>query len=114
MLAHCRQPLRVALGDLELKRSLIGVLFGRMAKKKLLDPAPWKAGMPTAPEFKVADERDFATEKAALLALVQRFGEGGPHAITRRPHPFFGPLTTDEWQTLQWRHVDHHLRQFGV
>lgn len=114
MLAHCQQPLRVALGELPLKRSLIGVLFGRMAKKKLLAPAPWQPGMPTAPEFKVTDPRDFAKEKQALLALVRRFGEGGPAALTRLPHPFFGPLTTDEWQALQWRHLDHHLRQFGA
>lgn len=113
MLAHCQQPLRVALGDLPLKRSLIGLLFGRMAKKKLLDPAPWKQGMPTAPEFKITNPRDFAKEKAALRELVVRFGKGGPGALTKAPHPFFGPLTTDEWQALQARHLDHHLRQFG-
>lgn len=113
MLAHCQQPLRVATGELPLKRSFIGLLFGRMAKKKLLSPAPWQPGMPTAPEFKVTDARDFAKEKAALLALVKRFGETGPAGLTKAPHPFFGPLTTDEWQALQWRHLDHHLRQFG-
>ena len=114
MLAHCQQPLRVALGELPLKRMLIGILFGRLAKKKLLAPAPWKPGMPTAPEFKITDDRDFAVEKTALQKLVQRFGNGGPGALTKQPHPFFGPLTTEEWQALQWRHLDHHLRQFGA
>lgn len=113
MLAHCQQPLRVALGELKLKRMLIGILFGRLAKKKLLAPKPWKPGMPTAPEFKIVDARDFAREKTALRALVERFGKGGPAALTKLPHPFFGPLTTEEWQALQWRHLDHHLRQFG-
>jgi hypothetical protein len=114
MLAHCQQPLRVALGELPLKRSLIGLLFGRMAKKKLLSPEPWRPGMPTAPEFVIRDDRDFAREHATLAALVQRFSAGGPAALTKRPHPFFGPLTAEEWQGLQWRHLDHHLRQFGV
>lgn len=113
MLAHCQQPLRVATGELPLKRSLVGFLFGRLAKKKLLAPAPWKPGLPTAPEFKITDARDFAKEKAALLAIVKRFGEAGPAGLTTAPHPFFGPLTTDEWQALQWKHLDHHLRQFG-
>lgn len=113
MLAHCQQPLRVALGELPLKRMLIGILFGRLAKKKLLSPKPWKPGMPTAPEFKITDAREFAKEKAALRALVERFGKGGPAALTQKPHPFFGPMTPGEWQTLQWRHLDHHLRQFG-
>lgn len=114
MLAHCQAPLRVALGDLRLKRSLVGVLFGRLAKKKLLAPAPWQPGMPTAPEFKITDQRQFGEERTRLIALLRRLGEGGPAALTRDPHPFFGPLTTAEWDALQWRHLDHHLRQFGV
>jgi len=114
MLAHCQQPLRVALGDLKLKRSLVGFLFGRLAKRMLLAPKPWKPGQPTAPEFRITDARDFAKEKVALRAIVERFGNGGPGALTKLPHPFFGPLTVDEWQALQWRHLDHHLRQFGV
>lgn len=114
MLAHCQQPLRVALGELPLKRSLIGILFGRIAKKKLLDPKPWKVGLPTAPEFRIAGERDFTTERETLRALVQRFGRGGSAALTKKPHPFFGPLTVEEWQALQWKHLDHHLRQFGA
>ena len=114
MLAHCQRPLRVALGDLRLRRSLIGILFGRLAKRKLLVPRPWKPGMPTAPEFVVREEHDFATERAALLALVRRFGEGGPAILVSEPHPFFGPLTVREWDLLQARHLDHHLAQFGV
>ena len=114
MLAHCQQPLRVALGALPLKRSVVGLLFGRMAQKKLLAPEPWKPGMPTAPEFKIANPREFEAEKKALRDLVERFGAGGPSVLTTQPHPFFGPLTAEEWQALQWRHLDHHLRQFGA
>lgn len=114
MLAHCQPPLRVALGELRLKRSLIGFLFGRMAKKKLLSPEPWKHGLPTAPEFRITDTRDFEKERSALRALVQRFGDAGPSGLTPLPHPFFGPLSTEEWQALQWRHLDHHLRQFSA
>lgn len=114
MLAHCQQPLRVATGELRLKRNLMGLLFGRMAKRMLMKPGPMRPNLPTAPEFVVADERDFAREKAALLALVQAFGEAGPAGLTREPHPFFGRLQAEEWQTLQWKHLDHHLRQFGA
>lgn len=114
MLAHCQQPLRVALGELPLKRMLVGILFGRLAKKKLLSPKPWKPGMPTAPEFVVRDAREFAREKQLLLDLVRRFGEGGPAKLTTKAHPFFGPLTPGEWQMLQWRHLDHHLQQFSA
>lgn len=114
MLWHAQQPLRVAIGQLRLKHSLIGKLFGKMAKNKLLADKPWGQGMPTAPEFKSAKTLDFESERRALLDLVRRFGEGGPSSLTPAPHPFFGPLTPEEWSALQWRHLDHHLKQFGV
>lgn len=114
MCAHCRQPLRVALGDLKLKRGLIGVLFGGLAKRQLLAPGDFKRGLPTAPEFKVANARELEKERAELVVLVERFGRGGPAALTKEPHPFFGMLTVEQWDTLQWKHLDHHLRQFGA
>lgn len=114
MLAHCQAAMRVALGELKLKRGLIGVLFGGMARRKLLSDKPWSRGMPTAPEFKIADAREFAREHEAMLELLRRFARGGPSLLTQEPHPFFGKLTSHEWDTLQWKHLDHHLRQFGV
>ncbi|MBK7874917.1 MAG: DUF1569 domain-containing protein [Planctomycetes bacterium] len=114
MLAHCQVALKVAMGDLALKRNLIGYLFGGIAKKQLMRPEPFKKNLPTAPEFKVATTRGFDAEREALVALVTRFGRGGPSVLVQKPHPFFGPLTVEEWDTLQWKHLDHHLRQFGV
>ena len=113
MLAHCQKPLLVASGELHLKRGLIGKLFGRAAKKRYIDSdAPFSKDGPTDPRFLVPDANDFAREQAGLVALVRRFGEKGPE--TGEPHPFFGPLTREEWDRLQWKHLDHHLRQFGV
>ncbi len=114
MLAHCRQPLRVATGELKLRRGLIGILFGKIAKKKLAGPEPFERGLPTAPHFVVRTPGPFAEERAPLLALVQRFATEGPSVLSKEPHPFFGPLTQAEWDLLQWKHLDHHLRQFGV
>ncbi|MDZ4773738.1 MAG: DUF1569 domain-containing protein [Planctomycetota bacterium] len=114
MLWHSQQPLRVAIGQLRLKHSLIGKLFGKMAKKRLLAGKPWGQGMPTAPEFRIAKTPDFESERRTLLDLVRRFGEGGPASLTQAPHPFFGPMIAEEWTALQWKHLDHHLRQFGV
>ena len=34
--------------------------------------------------------------------------------VTQDPHPFFGRMTGEEWDRLLWKHLDHHLRQFGV
>lgn len=29
-------------------------------------------------------------------------------------HPFFGKMSVKQWATLSHKHIDHHLRQFGV
>lgn len=113
MLAHCSVPVRVALGEVHIKRGLIGLLFGRMAKKKLTGEQPFGNNLPTNPEFVVADRRDFVHERDALAELLERFAVAGAAGRLELQHPFFGPLTPAEWDVLMWKHVDHHLRQFG-
>ncbi|HEX6914060.1 MAG TPA: DUF1569 domain-containing protein [Chitinophagaceae bacterium] len=114
MLAHCQMTLRVALGEHPMKRNLFGILFGRMAKKALVSDKPYKRGLPTAPSFIIKNDPDFETERDKLVALVERFSKGGEAALMKGPHPFFGPMTAAEWDKSQWKHLDHHLQQFGV
>lgn len=114
MLAHTQQPLRVAFGELKLKRSLIGILAGPIAKKKLSSEEQWQRNMPTDKNFIFGEERNFDEEKKKLTVLVRRFAELGPGGISGETHPFFGKLTVNEWDRLMWNHLDHHLRQFGA
>ena len=114
MLAHAQSPLYVALGEKEFKGGLMAFLFGKIAKKQLVKDEPFKKNLPTAPSFVVKDERNFDEEKKHLIDLVQRFGKADPEQIAKKPHPFFGKLTADEWNLLQVKHLDHHLRQFGA
>ena len=114
MLAHAQVPLRCAFGESQYKRSLLGIFVGRLALRQLISGKPWSHGMPTDPGFIVADEREFEKEKNRLVALVQRFPQSGPSAITKNAHPFFGKMTPQEWSSLQWNHLNHHLTQFGV
>lgn len=115
MLAHCQSPLHVAFGELQLKRNLMSILFGGMVKRSLIkDEKPFKQNLPTSASFIVTDIREFEKEKNKLIELVQRFSKNGAAALRKDPHPFFGKLTTTEWDILQWKHLDHHLRQFAV
>jgi Protein of unknown function (DUF1569) len=111
MLAHCQAQLRVALGDEKLKHSFMGMLFGSWAKKKLLEEKPFSKGLPTAPSFLIKHNPDFETEKNNLIGMITRFNAVN---ITKDPHPFFGKMTIEEWSTGTWKHLDHHLKQFGV
>ena len=114
MLAHCQSPLKVAFGELKLKRGLIGILFGNIAKKKLAGETPFQRNLPTDKNFLVKDNRKFDEEKQKLIHLVRKFTTEGPSGLSKEPHPFFGKLTNGEWDNLMWKHLDHHLKQFGV
>ncbi|HEX5001287.1 MAG TPA: DUF1569 domain-containing protein [Bacteroidia bacterium] len=114
MFFHCQKPLQVAFGEHTMKRSLIGMLFGKLAKKKLVDDKPFGKNLPTAPSFIVRHQPEFEEEKQKLITLIRRFSEGGPEKLSQQPHPFFGPMSTMEWSKSLWKHLDHHLRQFGA
>ena len=113
MLRHCQVPLEIAVGERSMKRGLLGLLFGGLFKRKVLAKEPFGRDLPTAPSFKVTDERELDKERTSLVALIKTFVDRGPAGLATK-HPFFGPMTPDEWAMLQWKHLDHHLRQFGV
>jgi Protein of unknown function (DUF1569) len=114
MLVHCQQPIKVAFGELKLKRGLLGYLFGGFAKHKLLEDKPFPKNLPTVAEFKIKEDVDFDIAKNDLIHLIGRFAEKGEKSIVIEVHPFFGKMNLPEWNALQWKHLDHHLRQFGV
>ncbi len=114
MLTHAQVPLKIALGELKLKRTFAGYLFGGIAKKKLSGEKPWKKSMPTDKNFIVTGQKNFEAEKERLITLVLRFPQSGTAGMSKEAHPFFGKLTADEWDRLMWNHLDHHLRQFGA
>ncbi len=114
MLAHCSAWMEMASGLRSQKQSLLGRLFGTIAKKSILGTEPIRRNMPTDKSFIVSDERDFAVEQQRLLDRVDHFTAGGPDRCTRYPHSFFGVMTPTEWAIMAHKHLDHHLRQFGA
>jgi hypothetical protein len=113
-LAHCSAAMEVSVGLKFPPRNLFGRLIGRRVLKTFLAGKPFPHNSPTDKSFVVKDDRDFAVERQRLLGLIDRFGGGGPAGCTKHPHSFFGHLTPQEWAALNYMHLDHHLRQFGV
>ena len=113
MLAHCSIAVEAANGDRPMKQIFIGKLLTPFVRKSFVGPKPYARNSPTGPMLVVKDTRDFAAEKARLLAALRRLREGGPEAAARHPHGFIGRMTGEEWGQVQWKHLDHHLRQFG-
>jgi len=114
-LAHCSRAMEWAVGETIPPRMFIGRLIGPMVKKRLVaNDEPLRPNAPTAPTLVVNDDRELATERARLRQLIERFAAAGPDDCKAYPHAFFGRLTPDEWAVLMYKHVDHHLRQFGA
>jgi len=87
-------------------------LLGRLMKNKVFN-SEFKKNSPTAPEFIFNEQYDIEAAKKELITNFSRFAEGH-EAIKTMNHPFWGKMTFEDWDKLMWKHIDHHLRQFGV
>jgi len=114
MMAHCSAALDMASGKMVLPRLFIGRLIGGFVRPIYSNEKPFAKNNPTDPKLVISDKRDFQREQQQLRMKVREFQEGGEAKCTRHPHPFFGSLTTYEWGRGMYKHLDHHLRQFGA
>jgi hypothetical protein len=111
MLAHVQMPLGVGIGAHTIPRSFIGRVLGGFIKPILYNDKPFKQNLPTDRTFIMKDPKDFEKERQKLLEMVNKFKEEN---IVDTPHPLFGKLTKEQWSKGTWKHLDHHLRHFGV
>ncbi len=115
MLTHCQKPLEIASGALVPKTSrIVKVLFGKSAKKQLINDPEFKKNLPTFAEAKIVDKREFENERTKLIHLVENFQAKGVAGLTKAEHPFFGKMSENDWDILMVKHLNHHLQQFGV
>ena len=112
MMHHCQGPLNIILGKNHygFKPSWLAKIF---FKKSLYNDKSWRKNLPTAKALRVKDQRDFETETAVLNGLMQELFERRDQAEWE-PHPAFGYFTKEQWGKMQYKHLDHHFRQFGA
>ena len=113
MLCHCARALETGAGERPMKQALIGKILMPFFRKSILGEKPFKRNSPTDPSFVVSDEQDFQAERKRVQDLIQRFVERGSSAAGKETHSFFGKMTGEEWGELMYKHLDHHLQQFG-
>ncbi len=114
MLAHNTAALEYACGDWTGKQIFIGKIIGSFMKKSFYNDKPYSKNSPTSPRFIISNQREFESEKVKLLAIVTRYHDGGPDKSTKSPHMFFGNMPPEHWGMGMYKHLDHHLTQFGV
>lgn len=114
MMAHVSATLDMASGRSNPPRLFIGRLLGPLVRPVFTNEKPFGRNGPTHKQLVIADGRDFSREREQLKRKVRQFHDGGEAECTKNPHPFFGKITAQEWSRGMYKHLDHHLRQFGA
>ncbi|NIF05247.1 DUF1569 domain-containing protein [Chryseobacterium sp. Tr-659] len=116
MLKHCDRVLQVALKKIELPR--INVLFETIGIITKAEMYVFNNGiprnMPTFQKLIVNFECDFDESKANLLETLEEFRKACDHKTLPDRHSLFGNMTEKDWEFLEYKHLDHHLKQFNV
>ena len=83
-------------------------------KKVVVGPKPFSKNGRTAPYFVINDDKDFDTEKKRLADYIELTQTNGINVLLPIETKSFGKLTSEEWNTLFYKHLDHHLKQFDI
>ncbi len=115
MLAHCNVTYELVYDNKHQKpKGFKKLLIKTFVKNAVVSEKPYKKNGMTAPEFLITDEKEFQKEKERLIAYINKTQElGGKHFENKESHSF-GKLTSIEWNNMFYKHLDHHLTQFGV
>lgn len=115
MMKHCTRAIEIPLGIRNINPHwFFKLVFGRWVRTKILSDEIYAPNQPTAPEFKIHDKSlCFEEEKGKLASAINEFVRKNDSEMENVVHGLIGKLSADEWRKSQWKHLDHHLRQFG-
>ena len=111
MLWHVNGGLLMALGQIDVPPRRLPM--PRPLVRFFVLNLPWPKGVPTMPMFVASGSYDFESERARCLRLIDQLA--AKRLDERWPaHPLLGQVSGRDASRLQARHLDHHLKQFGV
>lgn len=115
MLAHCSVTYEMFFeeGKYPTPNFLMRFILKAFVKSKVVGESLYKQNSPTAPQFLILEDKNFESEKKRLLEYIdQTFALGKAHFEGKKSLSF-GVLTAQEWNNMMYKHLDHHLKQFG-
>jgi len=78
---------------------------------------PWPHGLRTPrsvdPRLDGSRPGEFEADRARAIQGLQALASAAPDALPRG-HGRFGHMVPRDWHRWAYRHIDHHLRQFGL
>jgi hypothetical protein len=114
MLAHCSIPYELNHKNPPKIGFWMKWMMKNFFKSSMVNDRPYSKNIQTARVFKMVDDKQFQREKERLIALVRAAHAMGEGYYNGLPHYAIGPLSSDDWNNLLFKHLDHHLRQFGA
>ncbi len=115
MLAHCNVTYEMVYENKHPKPNTFKrFLLKLFVKKIVVSEKPYSKNSRTAPEFLIREDKNFETEKVRLTSYIKKTQELGETHFDGKESHSFGVLTKAEWNNMFYKHLDHHLTQFGV
>lgn len=116
MLAHCcvTYEMLYESGKFPPVGGFKRLMLKLFVKNAVVGSTPYKRNSMTAPEFLISDAREFAKEQARLIGYIERTQQLGEAHFEGKESRSFGVLSAAEWNVMFYKHLDHHLSQFGV
>ena len=115
MLAHCNVTYELVYENKHPKPNFfMGLILKVFVKKKVVNAKPFARNLPTAPIFLMKESKDFDVEKKRLTNYILKTAQLGEAHFDGKESYAFGKLNKNEWNNMFYKHIDHHLCQFGV
>ncbi|MFT6827317.1 MAG: hypothetical protein ACJAZV_000599 [Roseivirga sp.] len=115
MLAHCNVTYEMAYEDKHPKaKGIMKFILKTFIKVMVVGEKPYNKNLRTAPAFLMTTEKDFQAEKVRLIGYLQKTVDLGEKHFDQKESLSFGKLSITEWNNMFYKHLDHHLTQFGV
>lgn len=108
MLEHCRRQIEMEIGCIPTK-AMFPAPIQWLAKVTFGYYIPWPRNLMTANEMIIEDESEFQEELNRLKETLHIFMA----ASQFHPHSIFGSMSKQDWGKIIYKHLDHHLKQFG-